>query len=44
MSDLGPNVKALHGWMREHPDQVPPSSATDTLSSPATLYRAVHQE
>src|SRR4051794_19550534 len=44
LSDLGPNVKALHDWMREHPHEAPPSSNAFPLPSPATLYRAVQEE
>ncbi|MGC0423528.1 hypothetical protein [Embleya sp. AB8] len=43
-SDLGPNVKALHDSMREHPDQAHPSPTTNTQPSPTTLYRAVREE
>ncbi|WP_424644722.1 hypothetical protein [Embleya sp. AB8] len=44
LSDLGGNVKAPHDWMREHPDQAPPSPTAHALPSLTTLYRAVQQE
>jgi hypothetical protein len=44
LGELGGNVKALHGWMAEHADEVLPALGRERLPSLSTLYHAANRE